>query len=239
MKKHRKPSLVPESINKLESYVNGLVEMPEFQKQVRILRKKYKLPKKGQKEFPSHLYSTDFFSRASAFSRKLGLGDHWGLVITHYVLHNKIDFDVSFGATQFIPLDLNHLLNWDGPYEFRDQLLPKARLADLKEAVQTYPVAILITPYASEREIIDYIKRAYRPSIQAIQELYQNPKVKIGKVRQRNQEVKKRNQFIYRNRALGAKELVSLVASKYGRTHDRTYINSIISKEKRRRTNMN
>lgn len=102
-----------------------------------------------------------------------------------------------------------------------------------------YPIAIRIHPDASQRDVTDFIKKHWN-KIKSYQDQYidknrvasfRNSKTKI------NQRNKERNNFIYENKDLPKKEIMHLLAKKYGWDNalDYAYIGTIISLEDKRR----
>ncbi|MEK7569406.1 MAG: hypothetical protein AAB500_00730 [Patescibacteria group bacterium] len=102
-----------------------------------------------------------------------------------------------------------------------------------------YPIAIRISPYASQRDLIDFIenKVVWKNSIKFLQNKYRKDNIKIGKIKNKKQSVQERNDFIWQNRHLPRKQIMSLITDKFGydRTVDYGYIGKIISLEKRKR----
>lgn len=105
---------------------------------------------------------------------------------------------------------------------------------------KTYPLAIRFSQYASQRDLIDFIKKTYRKVIAPVQKKYKDSKVKIGKLKTRKKL--ERDEFIFKHQNLSRKELAKLVkeqlgaignVGKGGPTYSDT--SSILSREKRRR----
>lgn len=124
-------------------------------------------------------------------------------------------------------------------------------LADLQEIVEDpfskklteadndiFPIAIRISPYASERDILDYVRKM-APAIKEWQKPYIKPGVKIGKIRKKNPLIEERNNFVYENRSLSYKKIVSLVMKKFPEdiceSIDEGAIGKIISLERNKR----
>ena len=105
-----------------------------------------------------------------------------------------------------------------------------------KEDIEHYPVSVRISPYASKRDILNYIERFY-PYILHLQKDYKDTKIKIGKFKTRKSNIQERNDFIYKNRNLSRKEIMHLVGDKFGPNAviDYGYIGKIISMEKKKR----
>ena len=99
-----------------------------------------------------------------------------------------------------------------------------------------FPVDIRISPYASERDILDYIKKMYSFFIKPIQERYKE-KTNLGKVKNKKEIIQLRNDLIYKNRHLKLKEIMALIGEEFGNSAiiDCGYIGKIISLEKKKR----
>lgn len=102
--------------------------------------------------------------------------------------------------------------------------------------IASYPITIHINPYASERDLVDFIKKKYLSEIKPTQEIFRKENIKIGKVRAKNQLIQQRNDFIYQNRHLARKNLINLVNSKFPHNSiDQGGVGKIISREKGKR----
>lgn len=108
---------------------------------------------------------------------------------------------------------------------------------ELESWSYSHPIIIRVSPYASQTEIIDYIKKTYTKYIKPIQERYVDEDVYLGKVRKKKQSVQKRNDFIYENREFPRKKIMSLVAGKFKEYLDVGHIGKIIYLEKKKREN--
>jgi hypothetical protein len=98
-----------------------------------------------------------------------------------------------------------------------------------------YPITLHISPYASERNIIDYIKRLYSTEIKPLQQKYRDQKILIGKTRVRNSKTREINDFIYENRDWATKDLIKYIGEKHRKFFDHGHIKKIISLENKRR----
>jgi hypothetical protein len=104
------------------------------------------------------------------------------------------------------------------------------RREDVLKENQHFPVIIKISPYASQRDIVDYIRTMY-PFIEHFQEKYKSRDIKIGKQRKRNPDIQERDNFIYKNRHKPRKEIGKLLKDKYNNYLDQGEIGKIISRE--------
>ncbi|MDQ3089787.1 MAG: hypothetical protein M3Q24_01365 [bacterium] len=93
-----------------------------------------------------------------------------------------------------------------------------------------YPIAILISPYASIGDVRDTIK-LQMDKIKKIQLKYRKKGVELGKIKTRF--TIERTNLILKNKHLPRKEIAQLVNKKFGQKIDEIYIRNIISKEKK------
>lgn len=97
-----------------------------------------------------------------------------------------------------------------------------------------HPIAIRISPYASKRDILDFVNKMY-PEIKDYQEECVSSDKSIWYRRKGNARVRERNKFIYENKELPRKVIRKMVEEKFGETLDYEYVAKIISDEKKRR----
>ncbi|MEI6479608.1 MAG: hypothetical protein WCO21_02130 [bacterium] len=230
---------------KVWKYLKGLSEDPGFQRKIRQIRKKHNLPPDGISEvlklrseatgqefvkLPEHLSETDFTKETAQFTKELGLSLFWSEAIQYYITYNQwFDF-WSFGGLVRVD-DLNEYIN--GPFLYGGD--EEGDLDYVKTILEEHPIAITISPYASLRDILDFLKRTYKTHIEPLQNEYKNAEIKLGKMRKRNASVHARNQFIYENKHLASKKLMALINDEFGELLDYTYINKIISDEEKKR----
>lgn len=98
-----------------------------------------------------------------------------------------------------------------------------------------YPVIMRISPYASLRDILGFVKKAYKIEIKPLQDKYKNNKARVGKIKSKNSSVQKRDKFIYESRNLPRREIKELVKEKFKVNIDYEYVGKIISNEKKKR----
>lgn len=99
----------------------------------------------------------------------------------------------------------------------------------------SHPVIIRLSPYASQREVIDYIKKSYAELIEPIQERYRDEEIMLGRVKKKKKSIQDRNDYIYENKDLPRKEIAHLVYEVYGEILDEGHVGKIISLEKQKR----
>lgn len=84
-----------------------------------------------------------------------------------------------------------------------------------KDEIKNYPIIIRISPYASKRDILNYIERTYS-FINHFQENYRDRDIRIGKFKTRNSYITERDDYIWENRNLPRREILKLLIKKYG-----------------------
>jgi hypothetical protein len=231
--------------SKVWKYLKGLSEDPDFQRNIRRIRKIYKLPPEGVTEvlelrseatgqelikLPEHLSGSDFENEINQFTKELGLSTFWSEAIMYYITYNQwFDF-WSIGSLVQVD-DLNEYVN--GPFQHDGD--EEGYLDYAKMILEERPIAITISPYASLRDILDFLKKTYKTHIEPLQNKYKKAEIKLGKMRKRDASVHARNQFIYENKHLASKKLMTLVNDEFGELLDYTYINKIISDEEKKR----
>jgi hypothetical protein len=225
---------------KVWKYLKGLCEDPDFLQKIRRVRKKYNLPPNGITEvvqvkpkvikLPEHLSGSNFQNEIDKFTKELGLSSYWSEAIQYHVAYNQwFDF-WSFGGLVQVD-DLNTYIN--GPFRYDGD--EEGDLDYVKMILEEHPIAITISPYASLRDILDFLKKTYKTDIEPLQNKYKKTEIKLGKMRKRNASVYARNQFIYENKHLASKKLMALVSDEFGEVLDYTYISKIISDEEKKR----
>jgi hypothetical protein len=108
-----------------------------------------------------------------------------------------------------------------------------------------YPIAIRISPYASQNDLVDFVKNKviWEKEIGFLQNKYRDKKIRIGKVKAKNKEIEERNDFIYAHRDRPRKEIMKLLIAMHKKNPilwelDEAEISKIISLESRKRTDV-
>lgn len=198
---------------KLIAYLNDLKTQPDFKNDVEDLRKRQQ---KGEfEEYRKKMEAID------------NLCLEYGLdpIMCEEILHFYVFEEKDAGAYPWAGMCMAR------DKEDEDEDMPYTR----ERWGTTYPVVLRISPYASKRDILDYVKKMYKHSIAPRQEKYRRDDIKLGKIKQKNPEIQKRNHFIYENRDKPRKEIASLVAERFDEYLDVGHISKIISLEKKKR----
>ena len=226
--------------SKIDLLLEEIIDTDDFQDFVKYARDKYKIPKGGFKKrarTPSSLkvwkYSKNPSMRQSLekevreLCKKHCLHRLYGSeVITAYLLYGiaKIPYTKNLGDMCFVS-DV-----------VEERKHPFAKITR-KEDEYFYPISVRISPQASQRDIIKYIKAVYDPEIKQLQEKYKDPKSSLGKYREKDPHIRERAQFIYylsQKEHLSPIEIVSRVQQEYGELLDHGHISKIISLERGR-----
>lgn len=146
-------------------------------------------------------------------------------VIEFYVYFNEIRFMSGIGFM--------------GLFKISDLNTEKERMGSkiTKNDDMVYPIVIKISPYASQRDLIDFIKNkvVWKHRIIPLQNKFRDKNIKIGKIKKKNRLIRERNQFIFQNQDKTGKEIKCLVYEKFGEDLPYEYIPKIISREKKKR----
>jgi hypothetical protein len=222
-----------EGNKKIWNYFLHLVDSTGFQNHITVIRENH-LDKEG-----SVINRKKFEEVKKYLCRHVGLDEiYWSEPIEEYILKNELPTEnLSTPCVVFDRIELGEDEYPDGylsdPYD--EWSLPLDPI-ELEPWSYSHPIVIRVTPYASQREIIDYIKKSYNRLIKPIQESYKLD-VPIGKIRKKKPEIQERNKFIYENKDLPRKEIARLVAEKFNQFLDYGHIGKVISIENKKREN--
>jgi hypothetical protein len=233
---------ITKSHKKIANYFSELIKKKEFKDTIKELRKKYLIPPEGIK--------------AKRMDRIIPPEGY------DYSLYRELlnDLETLCRKYNLYPLDFKDLLEGhifynDLSFPFLDNAFNLCRISNLKNLHQKdfksdpsyissegqkdednyYPIGVEISPYASLRDILDYVEAMYKPMIEPLQAYYRKEDVKIAKVRSRNPKVSLRNKFIYDHRGLPRKKIMELLSEKFKEPLDVGHIGKIISIETQRR----
>jgi len=220
---------------KLFNYFEEVINTEKFSKSIVSLRKKYGLSEHGIRGsndfmdlFPKLTYELYYKNKAfqedlDALLLEYGLDPlMWGSELTEYIVADE------FSAEPYVSL----CNTWDYK-KFVEK--NEVRLATRIHHQDIYPIVLGISPFASERDILDYIKHTYSQVIKPLQEKYKNQTLKIGAVKKKKPKIQERNEFIYMNKELPRREIMSLVNDKFGEVLDYGHIGKIISLMEKKR----
>ena len=248
MKKRKSKKALLQAQEKMYLYLTSLASDQAFLARVAEIRERHGIPESGfendlkdEFEFMNSLPKTreskgnetdfqkDVYDLGESFNASVG----WLTNIRDYVFYN------DFFYTKVSPLvEMVDVLGLTDEIAEMDVDLYEEDEADenavvrrvLNNLTNSYPLAIFISPYATGRDIIDFIKKN-KTSIETLQNKHRDSGVRIGKVRKRKANVQERDLFICNNKHLSAKALMSKVNEKFGTQLDYDYVNKIIAKK--------
>lgn len=223
---------------KLRNYFENVIRKKTFQNAVFEIRREYKIPSHGfiwsyegkaVFEIPAGWEYSDNESVNKKLDLRLqSLGKKFGLIggMWEAVLHEYIFWGDSIGIDAFAKaFDMCQL---------EDDFFKKLPGQEKRKLSKMFPIIVRISPYASGKEIIDFIKKNSKP-IKILQDRYLDSQVKLKEVRSRKPKLRAMYDFIYRNRHLPRKNLLSILNSRYKRSLLSHEITGIISLEEERR----
>ena len=220
---------------KMWNYFLDIFESEKFQNEIIELRKKFNIFVEELCQQDEHILPPKIV--ASEIYRKVQ-NEVWELCKRH-AIH---PFDFSSVIEWYLYYDqfveINNDFDSCNLFKTVDVLQEKEEPfgKDIQEADDVaFPISIRISPYASQRDLIDYIKKTYPHGIGFLQDQYKNKSISIGKNRSRKKTIRERNDFIYKNRNKSLKAIRQLLAS-MNIFLDDGHISKIISLEKGRRT---
>ena len=230
-----------QDVEKVLNYFNIVIKTEYFINFVKKNRQKWEIPENGFKDkngaYPlvpeefdvqegstSGALNKDFYIRdviSKDVCQKFGLDPAFYLdIVTSFIYYN-IFFDnqaAESGSGLFIIEETDRK-------EYQKKL---------------YPILIRLSPYATQRDLISFIKNkdVWNNQIKVLQEKYKNKKIKIGQFRSKNKRIQERNDFIVAHQDLSRKKIVSLVMDKFrdvSNTIDEGSVSKIISLENKLR----
>lgn len=236
---HRLKMLGTRGTKKIFNYILELSDQSDFKKDVEAFRVKFGIPKTGFRADEEYVMCEDVQVHPLRWERHIE--DKSDAFWDSYSEDQKAlmeKYSIPFGGG--IIVEGYAMYNHVGLPFFTGSLCHTQSIEDFFERIEEgdvdtdYPVMLQISPYATLRDILDYVKATYTQEIKPIQKRYSNDTVRLGKARSKNDAVQKRNQFIYEHRDLPLKDLRKLLAKEKVFLDD-GHISKVISLERKRR----
>ncbi len=224
---------------KLWNYFTDITKTIYFRKKIDELKKKYDIPLEGFDKSKGMIIPPQEWKYKHT-KKQNEYGEDVKKICQEYNLHflfwsTNIDFLVFYNELSNVADDGYDLCLFTDLKE--ESMEPFSK--DTQDADNAYfPLAIRISPFATQRDIIDYIKKHFIV-LKKWQEMYLKDlkQGNVGKIRKKKESIQKRNDFIYENRKLPRKKIMELVADKFKEYLDYGHIGKIISLEKNKREN--
>ncbi len=231
-----------QGFKKLWRLVQDLVQKESFQKSILKLRKEYHIPANGFEitENPSTHppseweYSNPFgvkMKELGSIRKKLInlfvdyslLPQDWVSVFEQYLFYNKLYLPVSPNSHDLCFVS--------------DSLTKKDSTGkDISKAeISTYPVTLHISPDASKRDILDYVKKIFKTEIEPMQNTYKKKNSSAINSRKRNPVIQQRKEFIYQNQDWSLKDIQKGLEKETGEIIDIGLVGKIKSLENKKR----
>jgi len=235
--------------HKLQSYFFDLVKKNNFIKEVQKIRLKHGIPLNGYAPDKRLTPQLDYlpFLPFDWFNGKVNDEIHELVIdlsklkkkyeLNQAVIHNPIDIFVVYNIVQ----EPQNNMIWDMCCAMDLQLEKSNKLIKNFQDRKTemYPVALSLSPYATQNDIISFIKKYYQRHIKPAQDKYKKSEIKLGCTRRKNVSIQERNDFIYANYYLPRKQLKQLVNNKCNELGldilDDGSLSKLISLEKQKR----
>ncbi len=225
--------------NKTAAYLIELTERSkDFQASIKRFRKNWNIPENGysqdadlkDRDFNKVPGEQKFLGNLFYLADEYGLDVGWAYWIKQYILYNDIIYAEDITPVDIF--DLYSMLKYDKDGGVTQSEHNEIWIDFLEMMARSHPVALLVDPYITERDLVDYIKKLYKHEIKPIQDEYKKPKSLRGRIRIRNEKIKQRDKFIYENKHLPKSQLASLVYRNFHQLLDHPYLNKIIAKMK-------
>lgn len=219
---------------KILNYFREVVDSQSFQEFLKRAKLKYKIPEDGFTDstkmylFPPKGWvlknnknkQTELENEIEEICKKYSLHFLDDSTIKTYLFYRKIDFPVPEMSNMCFVVDLS-----------KEPISKKIKKSD----DFNFPIAIRISPYASKRDILDYVKITFKDVISQLQKKHKINGVEIGKFKKRKPECKARDNFIYENRHLPRMKIMKLANAKFNINIEYGLVGKIISNERKRR----
>ena len=222
------------SSKKIWRYYQQLTKSAEFNKIVHEIRNTCGIPTNGfsyktgdycpPREWDHDRYYKRYHNLQDKLCDKYELfsGDWW-TALDPYIFFNRVEQPDIASIPALVTFSDEKTLYVD-PFS--------KRLMDSYNSV--YPVSIRISPYATTRDILDFVRK-YSATIRHWQKLYSKKESKIGQTREKKKKNLRRNDFIFKNSHLPRKTIAELVEKKFNEFLDEGHISKIISLESKLR----
>lgn len=206
---------------KLNNFTEALFDDPKFISEVKRIRAEFGIPIEPTEL--DHIQTED----TQGYYKEL----------KKLLLRLKLNYMWEDKLSMFIESNIRDGGSWGTICEVHDVIeLTEDPLSDRNNELDNnaFPISLRISPYATQRDLIDYIKSMYATTIKPLQTRYMDKGVSIGKFRTKKEHIKKRNEFIISNKHLPPRQIVSLVADQFGECLDYAHVSKIINLHKRK-----
>ena len=227
-----------QSFNKLWSSIKDFIKTKVFQDFILGLREKYEIPEGGfEIKTKSWTLPPPEWKYKKRSQEDIDVTSQIREICKEFQLPLK-DWESSFHNYLFYNLlTLSPDPNSHNLCYVTDILENKDSMGSImtEDIKISYPIGLLISPYASKRDIMDYITKLYTTEILPFQKKYKKKGTFIGKSRSKISRIQNRDNLIYKNRNLSLKEISQMIKKDFDEDLDVGHIGKIISREKKKR----
>jgi hypothetical protein len=240
-----------QSYKKIENYVKELLRREDFKNDIKDMRTKFSIVIRNKTYSEYTTYQPEvkdrkgFYAQLKELMKKYHLNESsWYETIEHYIYYDKYqEFSNSLHQGLIYAEDIKAETDDHNATVYNELVNEKEIFEKASENTflfkdnEHYPVALRISPWATKRDILDYVKNNYSSFIEKIQKRYQTG-TNIATLKTKSKFIQERNDFIWENKELPRKEIMSLLYKKYtnveGFDIDEANISKIISLRKKK-----
>jgi len=224
-----------QSRKKLLAYIKETFKEKPFISRVKEIRKQFMIPDDGFKKEENHIKwhhklcdgkFPDFEKTVKILGQEITLSlPGIASLLSNFITQDIIDFRYIDDGSLIICRDIAHS---------REMAHMSPVWSKYKEAEdEFYPIAIMINPQTSQRDLLDFIRKNYTSHVKPQLDAYKENNTKLGSVQ--NKPSEEVYEFIYQNRSLSLNEIAEKLGQQYKLFFDVGHISSIIRIERARR----
>ncbi len=158
-----------------------------------------------------------------------------GIILKLFALYDL--YDIEFSSYLFSGEGICKIVNsrneWTD-YQPNNKKTTSYYLKHLQQESEYYPLHIRLSPYASQRDVVDYIKANWKTIKKGLGEM-KREEMLLGKIRKKDLELRERDKFMYENKHLSEEEIRKLLKKHLGITIYQMEVRKIISREGKKR----
>jgi hypothetical protein len=211
-----------QDFNKMWNYVLELIKSEEFKKEIKNIGTG--LAKKISIRIDGRDSALSFIPDALYLCKKYNLHVFWSEFLTEYILTGKInkpsDELKEMGLCDVVCIN-----------ELGMVMSDQGNMFDFNN----FPIAIRISPYTTQRDLIDFIKKNFKTQIEPIKKLFTNKKSRVGKIRSKDENLEKAKEYILNNQNKTRQKLSKEIKEKFGITKQYYEISILLNQEKKKR----
>lgn len=195
-----------QSYKKLVGYLQQELRREGVAEKVAKLRKRLGIPEDGLETSQGYSYSSKeydiIYPIFQEIIKMLKVPEYADELIEEYLFYGTVSCSKSLSPSLLVIANLKE----------RKYIPFETNFGDSDDKL--YPIAIKISPYASERDIINFVQKTYRTLIKPLQKKYKVNELSLGKVRIKSEKILRRNDEVYKTRSMKVSESVKHIKNK-------------------------